>query len=325
MHRRAAWIAILCLVLAGLAGCTALSDVVEPMDGVDRTHPFAGETVTVTVEGTDREQRLVDEALDYWAENAGEYAGFTLDFRVVEGATPENDTDVHVRFRETVDCGDSDYSAGCAPRLNASTGADRPAPVRIQRGLADDATRLVVQHEAGHLLGLSHGDRPQSVMAHETELATLPRPNASQRPVPWNDTTLTVAIDNATVPEGERGRYTAEVDYALTYLDEGADGAVPSNVTVRRVTDPDGADVTVRAGATAACESGSCLFIEGTDPDADGAIETYTTAEIRLADLDTDAVSWHVARQLLGVVGTDGVPDQLDDANAEERRGDWHG
>jgi hypothetical protein len=326
MQRWAVWLLVLCLVLTGLAGCTTLSEAVDTTPGADRTHPFAGETVTVTVDGTDRERALVDGALDYWAANGDEYAGFSVDFRVLDGAaTPADGAAVDVRFRETVDCGDSDYSAGCAPRLNASTGVDRPAPVQIQRGLADDATRLVVRHEAGHLLGLDHDDRPQAVMAHETNLATLPRPNASERPVPWNDTTLTVAIDNTTVPDGERERYATEMDYALAYLAEGADGAVPANVTVRRVGATDDADVTVRAGPTDTCGSGSCLLAEGTDPDQDGVIERYSGAEIRLIDVDVDAVSWHVTRQLLGVVGTDDLPDQLDDSSATERRGEWHG
>lgn len=326
MHRRAAGLLVVCLLLVGLAGCTSLPDSVDGSTSDDRTHPFAGETVTVTVDGTDRERTLVEEGLDYWVTNAEAYAGFTVDFRVVDpGTTPSDGTDVHVQFRETVECGDSDYSAGCAPRLNASTGVDRPATVQIKRGLADDSTRLVVQHETGHLLGLGHDDAPQSVMAHERELATLPQPNASERPVPWNDTTLTVAIDNTTVPDGERDSYTEEVDYAIAYLDEGADGAVPSNLTVRRVTTTEDADVVVRVGSTDSCSSGSCLFVEGSDPDQDGAIETYSSAEIQLADLDTEAVSWHVARQLLGVVGTEPLPDRIADASATDRRGDWHG
>jgi len=324
MHRRAAGLLVVCLLLAGLAGCTSLPETVEDPTSDDRTHPFAGNTVTVTLEGTDRERALVADGLDYWADNASEYAGFSVDFRVLDpGTTPTDEADVHVQFRESVTgCGDSDYSAGCAPRLNASTGVDRPASVRIQRGLADDSTRLVVQHEAGHLLGLGHDDRPQSVMAHESDLATLPQPNATERPVPWNDTTLTVAIDNSTVPESDREGYTEEVDYAISYLDEGADGAVPSNVTVRRVADT---DVTVRVGSSETCGSGSCLLVEGSDPDQDGAIETYTSAEIRLADVDIDAASWHVARQLLGVVGTEPLPDRIEDATATDRRGDWHG
>ena len=330
MHRRATGLLVLSLVLAGLAGCTALSQPLDPLNDDERRHPFAGETVTVAVDGTDRERALVADGLAYWTENASEYTGFSVRFRVVgPGSTPPgNGSDVRVQFDDTVtNCGDSNYPAGCAPRLNASTSVDRPAAVQIQRGLADDATRLVVRHEAGHLLGLTHGDRPRDVMAHETDLATLPRPNATERALPWNDSTLTVAIDNSTLGAGERERYAEEVAYGLAYVEAGADGAVPSTVTARRVTDPAAADVTVRAEVTDGCsgQSGSCLLVEGTDPDQDGAIETYTRAEIRLVDLDTDAVSWHTARQFAGLFGTDDSPDSLDAANATERRGAWHG
>ena len=327
MRRRAVGVFVCCLLLAASGGCIGLSGALESPTESQQRHPFAGETVTVTVDGTDRERALVAAGLQYWQGNASEYAGFPVAFRLVEsGTTPASGTDVHIRFRETVTaCGESTYPAGCAPRLNASTGVDRPAVVQIERGFADDPTVLVVQHEVGHLLGLGHDDRPHDIMNHRTDLATLPQTNATERPVPWNDTTLTVAIDNETVPAGERERYAEELAYALAYADEGADGAVPSNVSVRQVPLSANPDVTIRAGETPGCDADSCLFLGGTDPDHDGAIETYTDAEIRLIALDTDAVSWHAARQLLGVFGTDDVPDRLDGANAAERRGDWHG
>jgi len=210
------------------------------------------------------------------------------------------------------------------PRIDAATGVDRPASVAVKSGLADESTRLVVRHEAGHLLGLGHTDRPRDVMAHERDLATLPQPDAIERANPWNDSTVAVALADA--GEG-RDRYRAELDYALEYVREGADGAVPADVSVRVVESPDAADVTVRAVPSDDCTAGegSCLFLEGTDPDGDGAIERYTTAEIRLVGLDTDAASWHIASQFVGTFHTGDSPDQLDEADNRERRGDWHG
>jgi hypothetical protein len=327
MQSRLVGLVALCLLLGGLAGCTTVSETFDAPTGSDGDHPFAGETVTVTVDGTDRERALVADGLAYWAENADQYAGFGVDFRVLDpGSTPADGPDVRVTFVETVTNCDGEYSAGCAPRLNASTSVDRPAGVQIQRGFANESTRLVVQHEIGHVLGLTHSDQPQSVMAHETTLATLPQPNATERAVPWNDSTVTVAIDNATVPADQRDAYADEVAYALAYIDEGADGTVPSNVTLQRVSDPSTADITVAVGADGCRESaGSCLSVAGTDPDRDGAIETYTSAEIRLVDLDTDTVSWHVARQLSSLFGTDALPDRLAEASASDRRGAWHG
>jgi len=324
MDRRLAGAFALLLLLGGLAGCGALVDEADSLSGSGE-HPFAGETVTVAVEGTDRERALVADGLAYWEDEATEYAGFDVEFRVLEpGATPANGPDVRLRFVETVRaCGDTEFPAGCAPRLNASTGVDRPATVAVRSGLADDATRLVVRHEAGHLLGLRHTDRPRDVMAHERDLATLPRPDATERANPWNDSTLTVAL----AADGEtRERYRGELDYALDYVREGADGAVPADVSVRVVEDPEAADVTVRPVSSDDCtaDEGSCLVLEGVDPDQDGAIERYTRAEIRLVGLDPDAASWHVASQFVGTFHTGDSPDRLDEADARERRGDWH-
>ena len=324
MDRRLAGAFALLLLLGGLAGCGALVDEADSLSGSGE-HPFAGETVTVAVEGTDRERALAAEGLAYWEDEATEYAGFDVEFRVLEpGATPANGPDVRLRFVETVRaCGDTAFPAGCAPRLNASTGVDRPAAVAVRSGLADDATRLVVRHEAGHLLGLRHTDRPRDVMAHERGLATLPRPDATERANPWNDSTLTVALaGDGTTDE----RYREELDYALDYVREGADGAVPADVSVRVVEDPEAADVTVRPVSSDDCtaDEGSCLVLEGVDPDRDGAIERYTSAEIRLVGLDPDAASWHVASQFVGTFHTGDSPDRLDEADARERRGDWH-
>ncbi|WP_254272588.1 M10 family metallopeptidase domain-containing protein [Haloarcula marina] len=329
MDRRTA-VALVAVALVTVSGCSAASEAVGELG--EQRHPFADETVAVAVDGTDRERALTRDALTYWESHAAEYAGFETEFRLVDpGETPTTAGPiVEVRFVETVgDCGDTDYSAGCAPRINATTRVDWPATVRVQRGFDDDSTRLVAMHEVGHLLGRSHDDAPRDVMRHERALATLPRPNASERPVPWNDSTLTVAVRGEGLSDAERAAYREEVAYAAAYVGEGADGTVPANVSVDVVDDPETADVVVEPVASAECrpDAGSCARVEGTDPDADGAIETYTRVEILLVDLDREAASWHVARQLLVAFGVDeaAIPARLADATYDERRGAWHG
>ncbi|WP_276273801.1 matrixin family metalloprotease [Haloarcula litorea] len=330
MDRRAAAAALVVLAV-GLAGCGAVVDGAESLAGTD-SHPLAGETATVAVDGTDRERALVADALAYWEREAPTHAGFDVAFRLVgPGETPtDGPLDVRVRFvDEVTDCGGADYSAGCAPQINASTRFDRPASVSIQRGLANESTRLVVEHELGHVLGLSHDDEPRDVMRHRRELARLPEPNATERPVPWPDATLTVAVDNGSLPADERAAYRREVGYAMAYVAEGADGTVPGNVTVEWAADPESADLVVRAVDEADCRdsAGSCVLVEGIDPDQDRAIETYTRVEVVLVDLDREAASWHVARQTLVAFGVpaDELPEPMADATYAERRGEWHG
>jgi len=134
MQRWAVWLLVLCLVLTGLAGCTTLSEAVDTTPGADRTHPFAGETVTVTVDGTDRERALVDGALDYWAANADEYAGFSVDFRVLDGGTTPADgaaTAVYLAVSPRVDSVSGRYFADCEPTQPAAAAQDRDAATRL--------------------------------------------------------------------------------------------------------------------------------------------------------------------------------------------------
>jgi hypothetical protein len=125
--RRASLLALL-FVLGGLAGCGTVLEATDSFSEPDSLtgsgeHPFAGETVAVAVEGTDRERAIVADGLAYWADNASEYTGFDVAFRVlVPGTTPADGADVRLRFVETVGaCGDTELPAGCAPRITAST------------------------------------------------------------------------------------------------------------------------------------------------------------------------------------------------------------
>jgi len=334
---------VLCISLAGLAGCSILSGTGEPVEGGTATqvepapttdtttpteapHPFEGEALTVAVNGSERERALAEEALAHWEAHPPRHVGFDVAFRVLEPGATET-PDVEMRFVDTVtDCGESEYPAGCAPQIEPGSTVDGTVSVQIERGYADDSTVLIVKHEVGHILGADHSDDPQSIMSHQRALATPPQTNATDRLVPFNDSELTIAVDNETVPADERETYREEVAYAIEYVNEGADGTVPDNVTATLVDAPAEADFVVKAAETAPCRQnpGTCVAYEGTDPDLDGAIETYTRVNITLVQIDAEAVSWSVAYEVIDALGAD-IPDRINDASATQRRGVWHG
>lgn len=326
--------------LVALAGCAGVAPDSSPSGEaatptVDPDNHWRAETLSVAVEtpaGDDRDYRpLVRTALDYWTDNAEQYAGYPISFRLVSSPS---DADLVVAFvPEIDDCGGVADAAGCAPYLTSPGQVDRPVRVEVLTGLADDSTELVVKHELGHVLGLGHDDDPAQVMSGRAQLATLPKRNATDREFPWRDGSLTVYVDYANLTESglsasDRSTVERQVERAVDYYDRGADGQVPENASVRIVDDRDEADVVVEFATSAPCSAGdgSCGYRYGTDPDRDGALEWYTRARVALAGIDAEAVGWHVGYWLGYAVGftEDGDwPAVFRNASAEQRRSDW--
>ncbi|MFD1512981.1 zinc-dependent metalloprotease family protein [Halomarina rubra] len=311
----------------GGEGARTLEPTVEPRD-----NPYEEGTLTVAVDATnvsaDRDVRTaVREALDYWEANATRYAGYDVEYRLLAASADASDADVVVRFvDEIVDCGRDQHVAGCAPYITRGP-VERPVVVRLQTGYDDDSTRLVLQHELGHTLGLDHDDPPQDVMSSRAALTSQPRTDASEREFAWNHSTLSVYVDYGAAED--RAAAERQVDAALGYFADGAAGTVPDNVSFVRVDDPRRADVTITFAETLPCDAtgGSCGRLGGFDPDRDGALETYTSLDITVADLDTEAVAWHVARWVglgLSLDGDDEFPEPLrQSASPGERRSEW--
>jgi hypothetical protein len=288
-------------------------------------NPWGDDPVVVAVRNEGEPGRsfepMVREATTFWAENGPAFLGFPVRYAVRPDAP---DPDLVVVFAETVpDCGGMADAVGCAPLFTDSRAIDRPARAWVKTGLSDESTVLVTKHELGHTLGLVHDDEPQSVMQAQSVIHTEPQPNATERPFPWDDGEFTVRVDttNASDPEGAE----RQVEHALSYYERGPTG-VPSNLSFERTGDPDAA-VQIRFGSTSACRSGgSCVNTAGTDPDGDGAIETYTRVEITLVGLDTDAVGWHVGYWLAHAFGAEAdaeKPPPFRDASYRERRSAW--
>jgi hypothetical protein len=301
----------------------------EPVWTGDEDNPFRQETLVVAVDGSAADgdvTPLVREALSYWEANSEQYAGYPIDYRLAANAS---DPDLQVRFVDSVDqCGTEEHAAGCAPVITKPGQFDPPVEVRIKTGFSDASTVQVLKHELGHTLGLDHGDEPAEVMAASSTLTTPPRTNASDRALPWDTSTLSVYVDMSAVAEGDREEARRQVAGALGYFADGANGTVPENVSFVRTDNRTAADITIRAVDDSPCSasSGSCGYLRGTDPDGDGAHETYTRLEITVTDLDTKAIGWHVGRWLGSGFGLSGeeYPQPLrESASYQDRRSDW--
>lgn len=341
MSARAALLVALCVCLAGCGAAGPLpgddsADADGPTDDATTTgtdaeaaaaSPWAGETVVVGVDGDVNDSRewapLVASATAYWTGDGAAYLDYPVSFDVrPDAANP----DVIVRFVERVaDCPETDDPVGCAPYVTDQA-VDRPVRISVEAGLSDASTELVLEHEFGHVLGLDHDDPPQAVMGHSTPITTLPQANATERRLPWNDSTLSVYVDDDAVDDPEATR--EQVRAALAYYERGANGTVPDNVTFETVADPERADVVVRFADERPCGAGdgSCGERGGVDPDGDGAPERYDRLTITVAGVPTEAVGWHVAYWLgYGFGFTDGDwPAPLSAADdPEDRRGEW--
>lgn len=157
-----------------LAGCAETREFLE--DNVPVGHPLAGETSVAVVdrsESTHDLEALTLEALSFWNENAGQYAGFEVTFGLV---AREEDPDVEVEFlddRSELD-GCKDHSSenvlGCAPLIREGNRIERPVVAEV---VATDRpygeVLITTMHELGHMLGLGHDAEPAYIMSNRIQ------------------------------------------------------------------------------------------------------------------------------------------------------------
>jgi hypothetical protein len=338
---------VLCALLVVLAGCsTGLLSGASELDGTpadggepDTTatpapgeSPFPDRTLVVGISNEVNDSRefepLVAEAIAYWEATTEQYAGYEVDYRLDPDA---EDPDFEVRFVASIDeCGTEDgHPAGCAPVIEKRGQFDPTHDVRIQGGFSDSSTLEVLKHEFGHTLGLTHDDEPQSVMAAESVLTTLPRTDAVNKSYAWESNPLSVYMDFSAAPDEQHEELERQVTEALAYFERGAEGAVPDDVSFVRTDDRSAADIVIQVDGENPCQRdrGSCRYAGGLDPDGDGKLETSETVAVYVLALDAEAVGWHVGRHVgygLSLNAEAEFPDPLKtDASYSERRSDW--
>jgi len=330
------WRTLLAAGLLVLAGCTttapgtADSATTAPDRAMtdaapDRTNPWGESTLTVAINDSSNSSRefepLVRSSLEFWANNTTRYVGYPLEFELDRDA---DDPDVVVRFVDRIEsCANVTGAAGCAPFVTDSSHVSRPVSVDVVDSYSNASTRLILKHELGHVLGLNHSAEPQSVMAPTSQLETLPRTNATERRLPWDDPNFTVHVDDGGDPAVRE-----QVRHALDYYADGADGAVPANVTYEFVDNRTEAEVVVNVSDELPCRegSGSCGRVQGIDPDGDDALERYDELRVTLSGVDDDAVGWHVGYWLgysFGFETESEWPEPFRDATYEDRRTEW--
>lgn len=289
-------------------------------------NPWRQETITVAVRNQAAPHRnftaAVASAIKYLQSRDDDYGAYTVEFRLEPNAS---NPDIVVWYNQTINCEDS-FAAGCAPLLNASYPADPPENVQIEHNKTRNfrQTREIIVHEFGHILGIQHCEQPHWVMGHSHYCTggEVLGPDVEDQEFAWRDQTLTYYISYQNVSAVKQTR--AQVQHAVSFFEEGAQGTVPANVTLTRVSSEWRADIVIRfVDSCPDTDGGVCPSTWGSDYDSDGAFEYHTKTVVRVSEPDVDARGWFVGWALANSLTPDHLPSVFVDPTYEEIRSEW--
>lgn len=249
-------------------------------------NPWNKETIHVAIENpTDRNyQPIVRQALRYWETDGQKWADWVdLRFSIISDSKTAN-ADAIIRFGSVSTCATGDEGVvGCAPYPPGGSFEQTPT-AKISTNYTNESTKSVVKHEVGHLLGVEHKQTPKFMQA-ESELVGLPQMDAVDRPNPWGQDTLRIYIDDSAVPVPLEETVMTQVDHAISYYNDGGEGATPGGVELVLTERQADADVVIEAVRNSDIENRAYASVQyyGTDPDDDRALEQVENGTIRVA------------------------------------------
>jgi hypothetical protein len=265
---------------------------------------------------------LVAETLDYWERNDAQYAAYEVGFELRPDAS---NPDIVVNYVSDISaCGTTsrDGGVGFAPVISESTPPDPPESICVRQGFTEASTRHILKHEFGHLLGISHGQPPNDLMAVDYEYTSLPRPTSRVLSADAVNSPVTVYVDRSTIYA--RRDYVAQqqLNYTFRYYERNANLVSNGPVDVTLVENRTDADIVFSFPQSPSCTRervGSCAEIE---TQRDGSHQY----RVKITTTHEDTYGWHAGYWLgiaLGVDTHGNLPSPFLNATGEDRHDEW--
>lgn len=246
---------------------------------------------------------IVANATGYWEANDEEYLGYPVSYTMVDS---RSDADIVIEMDSTDNCDIENRTGellGCADLLEGSLSA--PMTATVEPNLSIPVTNETMIHELGHVHGLTHSDAPTGLMrgTHST-LTTGPGDDATK-------------IHYRTGGE-IRSYQRQEVTKALEYF-EGHDDLIHGDeFRWEYVSEPEQADLII----THYSETDDPVCFESGGGSCGGAGEYKGQLEIRVENINTRTLPWHIGYGITNLLLTD-VPDDLESDTDRHDRSRW--